>query len=244
MLFAPNPLKLFNFYFLDLSSMQTLLTKALATSVAVAGLGLLAAPQAKALSFDQATLPAFFGGGTLSTTGFTATGFSSTIPAVVSGPFSNVTLQQGSDAIVSLVVNLSPAAQAPLITLPTTFSYSYTLNSLTQAFTLASANLNPSQASTTVALLTKEIYDFNPANGGTLLATATFDQNGTIGTSNPVVFSSGLTSLFIVDTLQLTAGGVASLTNTYQVPEPLTMLGASAAIAFGAAFKRRNANKG
>jgi hypothetical protein len=37
----------------------------------------------------------------------------------------------------------------------------------------------------------------------------------------------------------------ASYSGSFQaVPEPLTMLGASAAVAFGAAFKRRNANKG
>jgi hypothetical protein len=37
----------------------------------------------------------------------------------------------------------------------------------------------------------------------------------------------------------------AIVTYQYAVPEPITMLGASAAVAFGAAFKRRkNSNKG
>ena len=51
-------------------------------------------------------------------------------------------------------------------------------------------------------------------------------------------------TIFVVDEVSFESGSLSSVTNGFSaVPEPMTILGASAAVAFGAAFKRRKANK-
>lgn len=211
--------------------MQTLLSKALVASVTVAGLGLAVAPQA-----DAFVLGGFGVNGTVNLTPPTAP---PAAPFTISANFVTAFLDATSGPFASVD--------------PTTFS---------------TANLVPDPVTFTRTATTPfALYQLNPfsinltgvpgfAGGYTLSVTPTSDSF--IRVANSISSSvSNVITLTAVDNGGNTYSGSFALNDTASsdgtfslsftsddVPEPLTMLGASAAVAFGAAFKRRKATKG
>ncbi|MFM1841954.1 MAG: hypothetical protein RLZZ490_690 [Cyanobacteriota bacterium] len=213
--------------------MQTLFTKALATSVAVAGLGLLAAPQAQAAIF--------FGSFALSGASMLQPGSDTPTvnPSPITPTIETTFCDNGTGAFAGTCDGSDPGSFVSITGLDkfvTTGPSTYSLSGFTITFNEGSGvvpgtvlpltiTVNPSDYGRTGGAQGSNIFSFPD------LLTAVDDQGNTYTGS----FSIG------------NAGG----SSTYQmnfttdnVPEPLTMLGASAAVAFGAAFKRRNANKG
>lgn len=205
--------------------MQTLLSKALVTSVTIAGLGLVVTPQAHA-----AILGGFGVNGTVNLTPAVSPPLA---PATVTADFLQSFLDATSGPFVgATLVSLTPD--------PVTFT-----RTATTPFTLY--QLNP------FAINLSSVPGF--ASGYTLSVIPTSDSF--IRVSNSISSSiSNVITLAAVDNqgngysgsfaLNDTASGDGTFSlsfTSHNVPEPLTILGASAAVAFGAAFKRRNANK-
>jgi hypothetical protein len=220
----------FQIYTFWIKPMQSLLNKALFASVTLAGFGLMAAPQAQAATFDTLTFDAFFAGGTLTTNNFSATGVSST----VSRPASNVFLEEFSSVSAALAASTAPTLEIG------TWTMAYNFTSL-NGTGIATSSFIASPAGTTNATLEKYIY--TDSTKSTLLGIASTTQNNQTSDTTPLIFGP-LTNFYVEDVVTISNGGIAGISNSYDVPEPLTMLGASAAIALGAAFKRRQANKG
>ncbi|MEB3160380.1 MAG: PEP-CTERM sorting domain-containing protein [Synechocystis sp.] len=205
--------------------MQTLFTKALATSVAVAGLGLLAAPQANAAIFGSFALS---GPSTL-VPGQGVDGPPVSTPTIIESFCDNGTgaFAPGCNGSANTTISgFGPFTQVS--------GSIYSIPSFTITFN--SGVIPPSVLPYTVTV-----------DPGTL------GRTGGTQSSNFFTFPNSLTAIGSDGT---TFQGTVSIGNaggssTFQmnfasdnVPEPLTMLGASAAVAFGAAFKRRSANKG
>ena len=171
--------------------MQTLFSKALVASVAVSGLGLVAAPQASAATFDSLGFSDFFAGGTLTTDNFSATGFSSSFSP--QDPPSFVSLQQdGVEPKGTVNAILFPALGIGTRTLE------YTMTSV-NPFKEVSAALIPNPSGSTIAELVKNIY--TDQTKGTLLGTAITTQTGLDLVSNSYVFIDDFTSIFVEDKL-------------------------------------------
>lgn len=205
--------------------MQTLLTKSLVVS-AVAGLCLIATPQAQASS-----------------------GFR------LSGPQGSVSLDPPNNEIAS----------TPPASINVTFPGPFQLTELSGNFaSITGAVIEAPLTFTLIAGYFPDRYSLSSfnitftgaGNGITTLIVAPNSNYDRLGHSeSSMIMSDSDVLLEAVDNNNLaytgsfeaidstTDNGVFSLTFT-AVPEPLTMMGASAAIAFGAAFKRRSANKG
>ncbi len=192
--------------------MQTLLSKALVASVTVAGLALVAAPQAQA---------AVLAGSSFSFSG----DLSTTLPANEATALTN-----NVDA-----TSLSFNGSTDYVFDPLTFTFTedgvpfFTMNPFT--FTVVGGTSDGTEISfgavDYVKVTTGQTTFFSPIE-----ALAGVDGDGVLYTGSISFTQSGTPAS-------------ASYSGSFSaVPEPLTMLGASAAIAFGAAFKRRNANKG
>jgi hypothetical protein len=218
--------------------MQTLLSKSFVASVAVAGLGLLAAPQAQAASFADAGDFFLPGGPITIEDGLWKASGENSAPLGLFAPLNDWTVSIISPTASTVDLTVSRGI-AGVVLPPATFQTWYQLesvNPIVQAF--ASWDLNGAGATGT---LTKEIYSDAFFTNLVGTATVTTVNGNTISTGATF---AGLNTLYIKDIINTQSGNLSSYTNSYAVPEPLTMLGASAAIAFGAAFKRRNANKG
>ncbi|MFN5515859.1 MAG: PEP-CTERM sorting domain-containing protein [Cyanobacteriota bacterium] len=98
--------------------------------------------------------------------------------------------------------------------------------------------LNPDLSATGI----KEIY--SDAAFTNLLGTSAVTILGGIEDSTDAIFAP-TTTIWVKDIIDIDGGSLSSVTNSFEaVPEPMTLLGVSAAAAFGAAFKRRQAKKG
>lgn len=98
--------------------------------------------------------------------------------------------------------------------------------------------LNPDLSATGI----KEIY--SDAGFTNLLGSSTVTILGGVEDSTDAFFSP-TTTIWVKDIIDINGGSLSSVTNSFEaIPEPMTMLGASAAVAIGAAFKRRQAKKG
>ena len=215
--------------------MPTLLTKSLAAS-AVAGLCLVAAPQAQAL--NSFTLNGAFGAVSLDPPNSPApntppASIEATFIPFIPANFPNFFQLTGLNGDFS---GLTLAAiQGPL-----TFTQEvggafarYSLQSFDITFTGAGSGITTLKVSGSTepdGNFEHNSTAFNSTLTSDVLLEA-FDNNGLAYTG----------SFSLMDSTS--NDGMFSLTFT-AVPEPLTLMGASAAIAFGAAFKRRRANKG
>ena len=214
--------------------MQSLLSKAFFASVTLSGLSLMAMPQAQAAT--MATIPDFAGGAVLDSVvipGYSALGadYSPTDNALYNVFDARISTNAGVNGIEDLFLTMQDTDANTAINIPGTYTVSYTVNARQGwAFENALLSLNISGVGTPGSTSTKMIYD---TEGGTLL--------GSAGLNTLIEFDKQ-SSLFVVDTINLGSGETLfSYTNRFEaVPEPLTMLGASAAIAFGAAFKRKS----
>lgn len=206
--------------------MQTLLSKALVASVTVAGFGLVAAPQAQA---------ALFGGfGLTGTVNLFPPASPPVTPATVTGTFGAQFLDQASGPFVGSTLVST--------TNPIVFTFAGTEGNF-NLYTLTAFEVNLSGVDgfaggyTLTAMPVAGEY-VRVANGlaSSIVSVVSLDAEDNQGN-----MYSG--SISLNETLSADGTFAISFTST-DVPEPLTMLGASAAVAFGAAFKRRNANKG
>jgi len=207
--------------------MQTLLTKALATSVAVAGLGLVAVPQAQA---------AFFGS-------FGISGDSTLTPGFGAGNPSPITFNVLSSFCDSSTGGFTGACGGAPVTI-SGFPQNFVYNAVDDNYSLGafSITFGPGVVGATNPLTVN-------VDPGTYFRIGSDNPGGqSIIVSNPFLTGSDIDGNTYGGAFTINFSGGASTYSmsftTDNVPEPLTMLGASAAIAFGAAFKRRNANKG
>ncbi|MFN9176195.1 MAG: PEP-CTERM sorting domain-containing protein [Synechocystis sp.] len=207
--------------------MQTLLSKALVATVTIASVGLIAAPQA------QAVIIGGFGiNGTVNLTPATGT----TAPTTISGNILSSFLDQKTSAfdgasLGSPTFNPNPFTFARTATDPLGL---YRLN----AFSIKLTGVDGFAGDFILSVTPADNSFFRLGNSVSSSVANFIDVAATDNQGNGYFGSFSLS-----DTA--TSTGVFSLSFTSDdVPEPLTMLGASAAVAFGAAFKRRNANKG
>ena len=211
--------------------MQTLLSKALVASVAVAGIGLVAAPQAQAAIFGS----------------FALSGASTLVPGNgVNGP---------AQSVPTILTTFCDSG---------TGAFNGACDGSDPGTNVTVSGFGPFDQTGDPAVYDIPSFDiiFNAGSGlipGSLLPYTVTVDPGTLGrtggtqSSNFFTFPSSLTATGSDGTLyQGTVSiGNAGGSSTFQmnftssnVPEPLTMMGASAAVAIGAAFKRRKANKG
>lgn len=207
--------------------MQTLLSKALVATVTIASVGLVAAPQA------QAVIIGGFGiNGTVNIT--PATG--ATAPTTITGNIATSFLDQATDAfdgasLGSPTFNPNPFTFTRTATTPIAL---YRLN----AFSIKLTGVDGFAGDFILSVTPEDNAFFRIGNSVSSSVANFVDVAATDNQGNGYFGSFSLN-----DTA--TATGTFSLSFTSDdVPEPLTMLGASAAVAFGAAFKHRNANKG
>ena len=203
--------------------MQTLLTKVLITTVTVAGLGVVTASQAQALD-----------------------GFN------LSGIMSAVSLTPPDNSV--------PPVPPPIVT--AVFSGTPTFSNLGGNFASVTDAVIPDLV---FSLETEGLPDFyslpsfditfTGAGGGITTLTVFASSNyGRTGETNCSTISNYLklglqardnNGLDYVGDVAVNEGFLSMFNISFTaVPEPLTILGASTAVAFGAAFKRRKANKG
>ncbi|MFM1843478.1 MAG: hypothetical protein RLZZ490_2221 [Cyanobacteriota bacterium] len=220
--------------------MKSTLTKALAIS-SVVGLGLLGTTNAQATSITPAQN--FFnpaGANTISDGTWSATGQGSTPNPLVGVNDWTVTLTaySNNDAAVFTVSR----AATPFAPSPNSFT---TLYSITN-------DKNPIYA----AAVALDLVGFNSIKNGSIIKEVYADAEFTtlLGTASAIIsggtettvdaFFAPQDTIYIKDIIQTSGGDLSSYTNSYaSVPEPLTMLGAAAAVAFGGAFKRNSAKK-
>jgi len=205
---------------------QKFATGLTATSV-VLGVSLLTVQKAEALSLID-----FVTGGSVTSNGWTATG-------IGASPFSepyrswDVNLDALGDSVLLTVSRGNQnTVDAPASIL---LRYSLTGPALLES---AVASLDFSSADR-AGSITKQI--FSDAGFTNLIGTASVTVIPPDDTTTVNANFQGLNTLYIQDSINTTAGSLSSYTNGYQkeVPEPITMLGAGAAIAFGASFKHR-----
>ena len=220
--------------------MKNALTKALAIS-SVAGLGLFGATNAQAASIAPAQN--FFnppGVNTITDGTWSATGQGSTPNPLVGINDWTVTLTAHPGNLAALFT-VSRAA--------TPFAPSPNLFTTTYSITNAKAPIDG-------AAVALDLVGFNNVKEGSIIKEIYADAEFTVllGTASAIVtggtdttidaFFSPRSTIYVKDIIRTSGGDLSSYTNSYaSVPEPLTMLGAAAAVAFGSAFKRSSAKK-
>ncbi|MFN9176443.1 MAG: PEP-CTERM sorting domain-containing protein [Synechocystis sp.] len=220
--------------------MKQTLTKALAIS-SIASLGLFAATNAQAGSFTPAQQ--FFNppGATTITDGtWSATGQGSTPNPLVGVNDWTVTLTAYPNNLAAvLTVSRAATAFAPS---PNAFTTAYFLTNVKAPINAASVALDlVGFNSIKSGSIIKEIYA--DAAFTTLLGTASATVTGGTATFVDATFAPQDT-VYVKDIINTSGGDLSSYTNSYSsVPEPLTMLGAAAAVGFGSAFKCNAAKK-
>ncbi|MEB3161199.1 MAG: PEP-CTERM sorting domain-containing protein [Synechocystis sp.] len=220
--------------------MKNALTKALAIS-SIAGLGLLTTTNAQATSITPAQN--FFnpaGANTIADGTWSATGEGSTPNPLVGINDWTATLTPYPDNMAALFT-VSRAA-TPFAPSPNSFITTYSI-------TNAKAPID----SATVAL---DLVGFNNVKNGSIVKEIYADAEFTVllGTASTIVaggtettidaFFAPQETIYVKDIIRTSGGDLSSYTNSFaSVPEPLTMLGAAAAVTFGTAFKRNAAKK-
>lgn len=208
-----------------------------ATSLA-AGAAVLSAPQAQAQTTDVPPNSAFllpFATGLVDVfqDNFVAEGNFPYIPVAPLADWRVTIDAMGpSDAIFTVGRGLS----APLETSnsPLLLSY-YLTNTDGVAFRNASIAIDLVNG---VGSATKTVYGVFEGGNMTVLPI------GVASLGSAASLNGEFSTIFVVDQVSFESGSLSSVTNSFSaVPEPMTILGASAAVAFGAAFKRRKANK-
>jgi hypothetical protein len=221
--------------------MKQTLTKALAIS-SIASLGLFSATNAQAGSFTPAQdffnpnpLPSTIASGTWS-----ATGIESTPNPLVEVDDWTVTLTAYPNNLAAvLTVSRAATSFAPS---PNAFTTAYSLSNVKAPINAASVALDlVGFNSIKSGSIIKEIYA--DAAFTTLLGTASATVTGGTATFVDATFAPQDT-VYVKDIINTSGGDLSSYTNSYSsVPEPLTMLGAAAAVGFGSAFKCNAAKK-
>jgi len=222
--------------------MQHTLTKVLAIS-SIASLGLFSATSAQASAFQPAQkffnpdpLPSTIADGTWSATGIKS------IPNPLLSPVDNWTVALDAYPNNEAAVFTVSRAANPFASSPNSFTTAYSITNVklpifgaAVAFDLVGFNSDKNGS------IFKEIYA--DADFTTLLGTA----SATIMNGNATfvdAFFAPQTTVYIKDIISTSGGDLSSYTNLYTaVPEPLTMLGAAAAVGFGGIFKRNAAKK-
>lgn len=221
--------------------MKTTVTKALALS-SIASVGLFSAVSADASAFQPAQ--EFFNPNPVSSTiadgTWSATGISSN-PSPLTGPVADWTVALNAyNNNLSAIFTVSRGSD-PFSPSPNSFTTSYSLTNLTAPIRAASValdlvGLNGSKSGT----IAKEIYA--DANFTNLLGIASVTVTGGNATFVDAFFDARNT-IYVKDIVQTEGGNLSSYTNSYTVPEPLTLFGAATAVSLGGAFKRRLKNK-
>jgi hypothetical protein len=208
-----------------------------ATSLA-AGAAVLSAPQAQAQTTDIPPNSAFvlpFATGLVDVFqgNFTATG---NFPYIPLAPLADwrVTIDAISDSDAIFTVGRGTSAPLDTSNSPLLFAY-YLTNTSGASFRNASIAIDLING---VGSATKTV--FGVFQGGSM----TDLPIGVATLGSAITLGGEFSTIFVVDQVSFESGSLSSVTNSFSaVPEPMTILGASAAVAFGAAFKRRKANK-
>lgn len=209
------------------------LAAGIAATTAVAAVAL-AAPQAQAASLT--TLALFEAGETITSGDSSATGLGLGFNPSSIAQYT-VDIEKASANLTNFTLGRGGRPSIRPGQTPVTIRYS-----LTTAKAVKRASFNADTTGNVVGLTgSKSIYAdpaFSVLLGAIDVNTLSLESIGNV---------NNLTTLYIVDTLSFTGAATARFngySNSFVVPEPMTMLGASAAVAFGAAFKRRQAKKG
>ncbi|MFN9176194.1 MAG: PEP-CTERM sorting domain-containing protein [Synechocystis sp.] len=208
--------------------MQTFLSKTIVATVTIASAGLVAAPQAQAFVLG--------GFGISGTVNLTPTTAPPNAPTSITGDILSQFVDSTSGAFTPVASDGSVTAPNPFTFVRTT-SMPFALYQL-EPFTINLTGVAGFPGGFTLAVNSVPDSFIRVGNSVSSSVNNVISLTATDNEGNTYFGSFGLN-----DTLSNTGTFSLSFTSD-DVPEPLTMLGASAAIAFGAAFKRRNANKG